>query len=299
MDWPKAKSILIIGFLLVDLYLAWMLYASSRVSIVTALTAEDVQDLIRLSQHYGVELLSTPTPLKVGKAPGLSMVEETDAETVARAVAGTWLGTDWIMSEPAAGSFLFHSGDWSLRVTPGRFFVESWLEWEGELAAEQEQPASADHAEGLARSFLATHLGQTEADQYHSGLFISNQEVGEQVIEFNQTYLGLPSFLNYYRLQIVSGQVTGFQACQSQVSQEVGPKQQLVAADRPLKKYLAQVGMQSEPMQVLDLRLGYGLLPGEEGVMQPLWRLIVAPSGGEQEEVLLPAGIRYWGVENR
>ncbi len=299
MDWPKAKSILIIGFLLVDLYLAWLLYSGSRVNIITVLSAEEVQDLIKLSQHYGVELQADPTPLRVRKVPILSMEEQVDAEETARAIAEIWLGTDWILSQPAAGSYLFRAGDWSLRVIPGRFFVELWLEWEGSQPAGQEQLLPAGQTRSLAASFLANHLGPAVADQYRPGFFIADQEDGTQQIEFNQIHLGLPSFLDYYRLRIKADQVVGFQACQSQVSQEVGPKQQLVTADRPLKKYLAQVGMQQDPLQVQDLRLGFGLLPGEEGIMQPSWRLIVTPFGEEQEEVLLPAGIRYWGVENR
>lgn len=297
MDWPKAKTILILGFLLVDLYLGWLLYAGTRVSVVTKLTPDDVQELSRLSRHYGFELVADPVPLEVGKAANLILAEAGNKAAAAEAVANTWLAAGWTVTQPAVGTFLYQQGDWSLKVSPGHYRLELSLD---SVSSGQAGPlGTLAESTRLARDFLSAHLGQKDALLYQAGLVTTDQAGQSRVIEFNRLQQGLPSFMDYYRIRVRGNQVAGFQACQSYATDVNGKKQLLVTADRPLTRYLAQAGMQREELAVLDLRLGLGLLPGDEQTLQPVWRLITSTADHGQAEELFPAGVRYWGGGSR
>lgn len=297
MDWPKAKTILIIGFLLVDLYLAWLLYAGTRVNVVTKLGPEDVQELATLCRHYGFELVGEPVPLEVGKATNLILAESENQAAAAEAAANTWLDAGWTVTQAGPATFLYQQGGRSLKVVPDRYRLELSLE----LAASEPPGTLGTSADStrLARDFLIMHLGQKEALLYQAGLVTSDQGKGTSTIEFNRLQQGLPSFMDYYRIRVRGNQVVGFQASQSYAADANGRKQQLVASDRPLTRYLAQAGRQEEHSQVLDLRLGFGLLPGDDQTLQPVWRLITADAEQVQTEVLSPAGVRYWGGGSR
>lgn len=294
MDWPKAKTILIVGFLLVDLYLAWLLYSGSRVNVVTQLTDDDVQEMVTLCHYYGAELGAEPVPLQVGKATNLALSESKNTAAAADAAATMWLGSGWAMTQPTAGSLLYQLGDCSLKATPGRYSLELVLQLTPEGSGGQ--PGNEAESIKLARDFLAEHLGQTEALLYQPGMISSDPASGLQLIELNLQQQGLPSFMDYYQVNIQDGQVVGFQARQSYAAAKAGQKQQLVAADRPLKRYLAQAGIQDkQQFSISDLRLGFGLLPGDEETLQPVWRLIASQSDQGQTEVFFPAAVRYWG----
>ncbi len=297
MDWPKAKTILIIGFLLVDLYLAWLLYDGTRVNVVTKLGPEDVQELATLCSHYGFELVGEPVPLEVGRAASLTLAEPANQAAAAETAANTWLQAGWTVTRPASGGFLYQQGAQSLKVVPDRYHLELTLDLSvGESRGALGAPADSTR---LAREFLTAHLGQKEALLYQAGLVTSDQGNGMTTIELNRLQQGLPSFMDYYRIRVRGNQVVGLQARQSYASDVSGKKQQLVASDRPLTRYLAQAGRQTEDSQILDLRLGFGLLPGDDQTLQPVWRLITSAEEQGQAEVFLPAGVRYWGGGSR
>lgn len=297
MDWPKAKTILIIGFLLVDLYLAWLLYDGTRVNVVTKLGPEDVQELATLCRHYGFELVGEPVPLEVGRATNLTLAESANQAAAAETAANTWLQAGWTVTRPAAGGFLYQQGERSLKVVPDRYRLELALDLS--VSERSGTPGTPEESTRLAREFLATYLGQKDALLYQAGLVTSDQGNGTTTIELNRLQQGLPSFMDYYRIRVRGNQVVGFQASQSYASDVSGKKQQLVASDRPLTHYLAQAGRQNEDSHIIDLRLGFGLLPGDDQTLQPVWRLITSTAEQGHAEVFFPAGVRHWGGGSR
>lgn len=297
MNWSKAKSILITGFLLVDLYLAWLLFMVPRVNVAsTNVTSSDLQGLITLGQHFGVELVVSPIPLKVSAVPSLSLSEQANGSAIIESYASIWLGPGLTPTQPDSSSFSFSLNQWVLRVIPSRFSTELQLEQPnaptGGLVGTEETSIQ------LAKQFLAAHLGQANAERYQPGMVLEDSKQGQYVIEFNRIRNGLPFFTDYYRIYVQSGQVSGFRARLSELDNGNGRKMQIVTADRPMKRYLAQAGMQSgQKVAILDFRLGYGLVPGNQQTLQPVWRLTTTQPG--KEEVIFPAGIWYWGADSR
>lgn len=294
MDWPRAKSILLVSFLLVDLYLAWLLLAppgaASRV-----LSTEDVQDLMTISQHFGVDLVGIPQPLAVGRVADLPLQEQNLSEADARAYADTWLGSGATLEQQTPGFYRFTQGEGWLEVRFSRFYTDLHLQ----LVSPQ-PGLSGTEAENrdLAQRWLADRLADGQVARMQAGMLLKDAEQGHYLIEFNSLQGGLPVFTDCYRLLVASGQVTGFTARLSQVGRATGPKSELVTADQPVKRLLAQTGVLTDHRAaILDLRLGLGLIPGYEQTLQPVWRLITTLAG--QEELIYPAAESYWGDEAR
>lgn len=297
MDWSKAKSTLIISFLLVDLYLAWLLFAVPRVNVASAsLTSSDLQGLITLGEHFGVKLAAPPIPLKVSPVPSLSLAEQANGSSVIASYADIWLIPGLTPTQPDAASFSFTLDQWVLWVIPSRFSTELRLE---QRNVPSEKLVGTEEANViLAKQFLSAHLGPDIADSYQPSMVLPDAEQGQWVIEFNRFQNGLPFFTDYYRVYVQSGQVRGFLARLSELDTSQGHKMQIVTADRPMKRYLTQVELPSgQAAAITDFRLGYGLIPGNQQTLQPVWRLTTTQPG--KHEVIFPAGILYWGADGR
>jgi hypothetical protein len=293
MDWPKAKTILIVSFLLVDLYLAWLVFFPQDQSS-QFLNSQDVQALATVGQHFGVNLAAAPIPLAVGSAPPLTLAEQPMGQDAAEAYAVIWLGQDGKLCRASPNVYVFSDDQWELRVTESSFYVDLELRPLHELTA----GLSGNEQDNvwLARQFLTDHLGSKLVSELRSGMVIKAAKQGQYLIEFNSLYNDLPIFTDYYRLAVSSGKVSALTARISRSTKAAGPRIQLVTGDRPFKRLLAQLGIQeAEQVAILDLRLGYGLVPGDERTLQPVWRIISTIPG--QEEIVMPAGRSYWGDE--
>ncbi len=86
MNWPRARAILIISFLALDLFLGYVLLDSQRE--FSELTASEVQQAIETAAEYGI-LVSSQMPRRVMAVPFLVVrPQEADAQMLAERLLG-------------------------------------------------------------------------------------------------------------------------------------------------------------------------------------------------------------------
>jgi regulatory protein YycI of two-component signal transduction system YycFG len=267
MNWSKTKTVLIIGFLLLDLYLAYLLFYLPGVgAIQTTVTNADLEALVILSQHYNVDLAARPKPMTVQPLPLLAISEVSLDEATAESLAERWLGED------------------------------AQVEYQNNALLAQPVHHTRQEAIVAANEFLTAYLGEAAMLNYQVNLAIAAPDSeSEYIVEFSRTYKGVPVFVDSYCLSVQSGLVVSFTAKQAQIGEAERTQLPLVSADQVVRRYLARLSVpQAEPITVLDLSLGYGvdLDSSEQQELEPVWRFYVI--GGEENEVSIPAAHVYW-----
>lgn len=295
MDWPKAKNVLIIGFLLLDIYLGYLLfYLPGAGAIQTTLTNADLEALVVLSQHFNVKLAANPQPMSVKPLPLLAINEVSLDETMAEDLAARWLGEDAEETKQENG-LLFTSGQKELLISQESPYFYTMAYQDGT------QPPSLDsytrqEAITAARNFLTEYLGETAMLDYQVNMAVaaSSSEVG-YIIEISRTHKGVPVFLDSYRLLVQNGLIVSFTAKQTQIGETQRTSLPLVSAEQVVRRYLARLGVpQAEEITIHDLSLGYGIgvEAGQRQEIEPVWRFYL--SGAGESEVIIPAAHVYW-----
>lgn len=295
MDWPKAKTVLIIGFFILDLYLGYLLFYLPGVgAIQTTLTNTDLEALVVLSRHYNVDLAARPQPMSVKPLPLVAIDEVSLDETMAENLAALWLG-ETVQETKQENGLLFTRGEKELALSQGSpyFYTVEYRDatTPPTLVSYTRQEAILD-----ARGFLTEHLGEAIMLDYQVSFAVAapGPEVG-YIIEISRTQKGVPIFLDSYRLLVQNGVIVSFTAKQAQIGEAQRTSLPLVSADQVVRRYLARLGVpQTEPITILDLRLGYGVgvEAGERQEIEPVWRFYLA--GGEESEIVIPAAHVYW-----
>ncbi len=295
MDWPKAKSVLIISFLLLDLYLAYLLfYQPGGGAIKTTLTDQDLEALSVLSRHFNVELATRPQPMAVRPLPLLQIDKVSLDEQLAESLAARWLGPDWQASKQENG-LIFTAGHKSIAFSQDSPYFYC-IEYVDAPPEPQGQGGTIQEAAGVAQQFLQQHLGESALTEYKVNMMVASPEVeGSYIIEISRAYEGVPIFLDSYRLTVTNGVVVAFTAKQAAIGEAERAKLPLVSAEQVVRRYLARLGEpQEEKITILDLSLGYGVgvETGERQEIEPVWRFYLAGAG--ESEVIIPAAQAYW-----
>ncbi|HBK85000.1 MAG TPA: hypothetical protein DDZ53_03105 [Firmicutes bacterium] len=295
MNWSKTKTVLIIGFLLLDLYLAYLLFYLPGVgAIQTTVTNADLEALVILSQHYNVDLAARPKPMTVQPLPLLAISEVSLDEATAESLAERWLGED-AQEVKQENGLLFISGERSLRLSQQNPYFYT-VEYQNNALLAQPVHHTRQEAIVAANEFLTAYLGEAAMLNYQVNLAIAAPDSeSEYIVEFSRTYKGVPVFVDSYCLSVQSGLVVSFTAKQAQIGEAERTQLPLVSADQVVRRYLARLSVpQAEPITVLDLSLGYGvdLDSSEQQELEPVWRFYVI--GGEENEVSIPAAHVYW-----
>ncbi|MGI6345468.1 MAG: hypothetical protein ACOX18_10640 [Bacillota bacterium] len=301
MNWPRAKTILIISFLLLDLYLAWHLFWLPRDQQAYTLTEAELTELRNIAQHFGVELVATPEPLKVAASPALMITQVSLDETAAWDLARPWLGNaadaDVTIRQQGA-TWEFQVGSQLVTVGTDEYFAYHEVSWQDESLTPAQQTADQVAAVAAARAFLAVHLGEQAAEAYQPVLVLEDEASQCYLVELVRMVQDLPVFVDAYRCWVNNQQVlrlVGRQAELNSVSEEALA---VVGADLAVKRYLAGLSEPlDQPVSILDLRLGYGLVPAKPGQLQPVWRFYT--NDPSAPEFTLPAGQWSWEAESR
>ena len=295
MDWPRAKTILIISFLVLDLYLAYLLfYVPGLRAAPQQLGTEDIENLMRLSKHYNVELLVFPKPLQVHPLPDIALQELMLDKDAVQTIARLWLGLNYTSTLEEDEALLFEAGERSLRISQASLACYN-LQYQDAAADGNDISGTNQEAIATAKDFLAQHLGSEQAAHYQANMVIKNPMQHGHVVELSRMHKGLPVFMDSYRFLISGGCVSAFTARQASVGKPLGTKQSLVDAQQAMKRYLAQLGTpRQESIAVLDVALGYYLMPNQTDELQmtPVWRFYTTDP--MQEEVFIPANQTHW-----
>lgn len=295
MNWPKAKTILIIGFLCLNAYLGYLLfYLPSVTAIQTSITATDLDNLVTLSKHYNVDLIAHPQPMKVEPLPALALAEIRLDEYLAESLALLWLGED-AQETKQENALLFTSGQKKLLLSQEHPYFYT-IEYQTEEPVSSPLSLSWQEAAAIAETFLLDHLGKDMMRDYEMNLAVADPDYERGfIIEISRMYEGFPVFLDSYRLHVHDGAIASFTAKQADIGEVERPAATLVSAEQAIKRYLAKLGVpQQEVVTVFDLRLGYGVSLAEGGslALEPVWRFCF--SGSETGETSIEAAHIYW-----
>lgn len=296
MDWPKAKNILIVGFLLLDLYLGYLLFYSPGVgAIQTTVTDADLEALIVLSQNFNVDLAARPQPMSVRPLPLLAINEVSLDETMAENLAARWLGEEFEETKQENG-LLFTAGDKSLLLSQSSPYFYT-VSYQDDNASSSQGDHTIQQAITAAQDFLTKVLGETAALDYQTNMAVAMPETdGSYIVETTRSHNGVPIFLNSYRILVQNGAIVSFTAKQAETGEAQRTTLPLVSAEQVVRRYLARLGVeQAEEIVVLDLRLGYGVGAdaGARHEIEPVWRFFLS-DGAEENEVIIPAAHVYW-----
>lgn len=296
MDWPKAKNILIVGLLLLDIYLAYLLfYLPGAGAMQTTVTGADLEALIVLSQNFNVDLVARPQPMSVRPLPLLAIDEVSLDETMAEQLATRWLGQEFAEAKQENG-LLFTAGQKQLLLSQSSPYFYT-VSYQDDSALPNEENHTLQQAMDRAQDFLVEFLGETAALDYQINMSVAVPDTdASYIIEISRSHNGVPIFLDSYRLLVQQGAIVSFTAKQAEIGEAQRTTLPLVSAEQVVRRYLARLGVeQAEQIVVLDLRLGYGvgIHASARHEIEPVWRFLL---GGdvEENEVIIPAAQIYW-----
>lgn len=294
MDWPKAKNVLIIGFLLLDLYLAYILFSPGGGAMQTTLSNSDLEALIVLSQHFNVNLAARPQPMSVRPLPLLRIDKVSLDEELAESLASHWLG-QVTQEAKLENGLVFTAGAKTMSFSQDSpyFFT---MEYTDITPPPHRDACSVQEAIGAAQDFLSHYLGEVAPPDYKVNMAVAVPDSeGSYIVEISRAHNGVPIFLDSYRLTVTNGLVVAFTARQAAVGEAERSTLPLVSAEQVVRRYLARLGEpQEEEIIVLDLSLGYGVgvETGDRQEIEPVWRFYLA--GAEESEIVIPAAHVYW-----
>lgn len=289
MDWPKAKTILILGFLLLDLYLAYLLFlVPGAQALPTSLDSIGLRKLGELTSHYNYSLLATPKPLKTGRLPVLQVTIEPPGQDEVEALVLNWLG-QLVEGESLANGSTAYTLD-------ERFL---YLGNNGSLRYEDRSPVPEStimdriQVEGLIFTFLEPRIGSDMAKIYQVSL-VTQLPDGAWLVELTRSMFGTPLFADKVRAVVANEQVQSVETLIGvrPKASWLAPRGTIVTADRAVLRFLAQQAKPREhTAEIIDVRLGYDFANADQQELIPVWR-IVTDQGSE--EYTVPAGVRYW-----
>ena len=293
MDWPRAKTILIIAFLLLDLYLAYLLfYLPGFDKVKTEVTAADLAALVTLGRHYNVELATQPKPMVVGRLSPILINKIRLDEAVAIALAQRWLG-DASQESKQDNGLQFISGSKTLTISQANPYFYTLTYTDASPIVESE-PQTKEEAIATARLWLEEYLGAPQVAEYQVNMAVADPKLEDgYVVEFSRVHKGYPIFADSYRLHVQGQQIVSFTAKQAHIGEVQRSRKTIVSADQAVRRYLARLGVpQEEQISILDLSLGYDAPtdPEAAGELRPVWRFYLAGN----QEVVIPADHVFW-----
>ncbi len=289
MDWPKAKTTLIIGFLLLDLYLAYLLFfVPGSQALPTSLEVSGFYKLREVTNHYNYSLMSEPVPMDTSPLPVLEANVKLFSQQQLDEIVLKWLG------ELVAGEGLANgSTAYSVRERFLYLGQDGALRYEDRALALTPMELSREQALKLFNTFAQTYINPEELQAYQQTLIVQ-QEDGSWLLEFNRQLYGAPVFADKLRAEVADGRIRRFETRLGLATKGswLAARSRLVTADRAVLRFLAQQGKPREStVEIIDVRLGYDFANADKQELIPVWRVMINQPG---EDYIVPAGVRYW-----
>ncbi|MBS4007685.1 MAG: two-component system regulatory protein YycI [Clostridium sp.] len=263
MDLSKAKTILILAFLFLNLFLSYRLWLSPQpLQAGHFLSGEDLEKVRALLTAAGYELAG-PIPRQ---APRLSLLHVYRERKQPGAFAEMFLGADVQEVVTANGLTVFSKDGNSVTVaSSGQVVFRS-------AATRKESVTGTEENRYLAERFLQ------ERGLWHEDLkldfFWSRGVEGGSFFRFVQTYHGFPLFFSTLEVLVVAGQVREVKlyrvAAQGFSAKEV----QVISALEAVQIFVEQPAVMLA-QKIADISLGYFSedYDAERWEIAPVWRI--------------------------
>jgi len=263
LDLSKAKNILILAFLLLNLFLSYRLWFSPQpLQAGRCLSGEDLEKVRVLLTAAGYEL-AAPIPRQ---APRLSLLHVYREPQQSDALVEMFLGADVAESVTTNGLTVFAKEGNSVTVTPsGQVVFRSAAKRKNSLASMEENRQLAElflQERGLWREDLKLDF------------FRSRGAKGDSFFRFVQTYHGFPLFFSTVEVLVAAGQVREVTiyrvASQGFSSKEV----QVISALEAVQIFVEQPSVMPA-QKITDISLGYFSedYDAERWETVPVWRI--------------------------
>lgn len=285
MDWGRAKAILIVAFLLLDVYLGYeyFLQHEQRISWGRWREAAEPGTVQKSLAEAGIVLLgplpSPPPPMR----RLLLRVASPDADDVARGFFGNrreLQESAWAGADTRVAGRTFRLGLERLTVLyDGLVLYERRDVAGGSVGQTMDAAAARTEAE----RFLRTHGGIPADADLDLVSPLGGGRPAFQVV-YLQKYRNWRLFDAYIALEVVPGGVRAMQRVWLEPRGLAGPRQPVITAERALERLAAEL-RRTEHDRVLVERIDLGYYGGlQEPAAQweavPAWRIITR--GGEQ-----------------
>lgn len=235
MDWPRVKSILIIGFLILNLIMAYRLYVlpdfpqdSDQLSI------EDKEAIVAVLEKSGMKLNLT-LPTEVSRMPVLNIRVRSLSAVEISTLKESLLGPSALQTSLGA----VPSRDHAVRFVNGQeeLLVNSlgYVTYNNWALAETSDQIMAEEARTIADEFLRDKLGNTKDFIYDS---ISIDPFGYRV-DYVQKHKDSYMFPGYIEMVVKSSGVAHMYLCRLEVDPQFARSKSVVAPHQALLSLLS------------------------------------------------------------
>lgn len=245
MDLSKAKTILILAFLLLNIFLGHRIWVSpQQLQAVRVLSGEDLEEARRLLAAAGYEL-AVPIPRQT---PRLSLLHVSREQQPKDAWAEIFLGGSVPGVAADKGLIVFNKEGNSVTVAPsGQVVFRS-------TATTRKSLISPEENRQLAERFLRER--NLWREDLKLDFFRPPDAQGGSFFRYVQTYQGFPLFFSTVEVVVADGQVREVKVYRV-VPQSFSPKEiQVISALEAVQMFVKQPSGLRE-RKIVDISLGY------------------------------------------
>lgn len=280
MDWSRAKTILILAFFGLNLFLGVELWLNEEYGVSFVL-ASDVEDAKAELKEQNIEV-TAPLPTRTGALPFLQVgYEKLDPGSIMKDLPPAQV--------TPTGEIEYKKGDnEDLRITPkGQI---SYMLAGGEKPAGQVEPLYPDltpeQARKIAEQFIAAHGGLPPGARFERAARL--EVVNGFLVEFSQEYKGYVLTQGYIRVLVTENGVQSYWRYWLKPKGFVGKKNPTL----PIANILLRVGENLPPRKDNEKIIITRIEPAyasedynaEEWLMAPVWRIQYKKEGDKAED---------------
>lgn len=243
MDLSRAKTVLILAFFALNIFLGHRLYFSPQpLKADGILTSEEAESASEMLRTAGYELL-TDIPRQI---PRLSLLHVSRLTLQEQIWADKLLGTNSIRGNTSDGSLVFIKGSESVLFSADGYLNFKFIPRAGGQGSEEIKA----NAERLLQDY---GLWQ---DDLRFDLFLPHGSPGGGRVRFVQTYQGIPLFFSYTDVFFSSGQFTEVKMFRVVPLSFSNEEIQVITAADAIAGFLEDAPAFSEK-RIVDISIGY------------------------------------------
>ncbi len=269
MNISKAKNVLILAFLVLNIILAYQLLAPGLSGLSAGVTPEEVQRMEEKLEDNNFELASS-LPHRPQNSSFITV--KPPARTPAKLKEAFFAGED-VHTINLEDKTVLEAGEQELNIWPGGHYRYSY---QNDVSGGEDVPLDAGEAVSKAEEFLA-----------EKGLFHNNMRKGQihrvdektYKITFYQEFMESPIFTSYKRIVVSRDRVTEMESYWLQVKgMEERRKMEVIPAATAVIRLLEEKSPEAEQREITDIELGFFSqeYDAEKWEIPPVWRIIVS-----------------------
>jgi len=235
MDWSKAKSILIVSFLILNLLLAYRLYLEPTLALASdGLSKEQIESIETMLQKHGVNL-STALPSAAPRVPIMHIQVHSYNEQEISKLKTSILGPNAIQVSPNTLPFddqlNFADGFKDLNIT-----ARGYVTYYNRDLQVSNDMITADEAKAIGHEFFTERLGAPTDFVFDSVSYI--EPMGYRV-DYVQTHKGSYVFPGYIMMIVKPSGVYAMWMCRLDITTQLLAKKTIITAHEALLNLLS------------------------------------------------------------